>query len=182
MFQVVLVKQLPDKAGLIIQHYYGGSMSEGWEFWMVAAALIPLVVIAGGILIALMGMWTHTKQEEMRHRERLAMIERGLMPPPERDPAAFEVMRRGGSRSNRHTNMGVILIALGLGLALIIGFAGDEPGTAVGVGGAIALLGVAFVVNGQLQRERYISPSTASSMSPPPSPVVPPDPPGTIAP
>jgi hypothetical protein len=121
--------------------------------WVSLLAAILLTIVLGGILIVLLAMWRGTKIREMQHRERLAMIERGLMPPPERDPAAYEPARRSEVRES-FTSIGIALVALGLGLMLIIGFAGGAPGPAVGVGGAIAVLGAAFIVNGLLQRSR----------------------------
>lgn len=120
----------------------------------VLVVVLPVVVILGGVVIVAMGMHQHTKVLEMRHRERLAMIERGLAPPPERDPEGFEARTRPPGRSHsRYMTLGVALIAVGLGLMLIIGFAGGAPGPAVGIGGAVALLGAALIVNAQLQRE-----------------------------
>lgn len=119
--------------------------------WVSLLAAILLTVVLGGILIVLLAMWRGTKIREMQHRERLAMIERGLVPPPERDPAAYDQARRSEVRES-FTSIGIALVALGLGLMFIIGFAGDAPGPAVGVGGAVAIVGAAFIVNGQLQR------------------------------
>jgi uncharacterized membrane protein YphA (DoxX/SURF4 family) len=125
------------------------------EFWIgILVVVLPVVVIVGGVVIVALGMNQHTRVLEMRHRERLAMIERGLAPPPERDPEAFETRTRPPGRPHsRYMTLGVALIAVGLGLMLIIGFAGEAPGPAVGIGGAIALLGAALIVNAQLQRE-----------------------------
>jgi hypothetical protein len=117
------------------------------------AFLMALVCLIGGVIIVVVGLQQHTKKLEMRHRERMAMIERGLVPPPELDPAQFEAhVHRPRRSQSRHTSLGVALVAVGLGVMLIIGFAGGAPGPAIGVGGAIALLGAAFIVNAQLQR------------------------------
>jgi hypothetical protein len=91
----------------------------------------------------------------MEHKERLAMIERGLVPPPEVDPAAFE-QRFSGSRAavspggDRARSGGVILIAFGLALMFMLSFAAGAPGIGVGIGGAFALVGAGFFVNSLL--------------------------------
>jgi hypothetical protein len=115
----------------------------------IVYAFIPIVAIVGGLGIAALAVHHKYKMRELQHRERLAMIERGLTPPPELDPERFEQMLSlpAGSRSAKHRSAGVILIGLGLALMLIIGFTSDEPREAFGVGGAVMALGAAFVAN-----------------------------------
>ena len=136
---------------------------------VVLAVFLNALVIGGGILIILMAMYQRGKKREMWHRERLAMIERGLAPPPERDPAAFddEEPRR---RYPPAIGVGIVIAAIGFGLMLIIGITANAAEAAVGVGGAIIVLGVAFIVLGALQRR---------SQPPPPEryPPTPPQPP-----
>lgn len=161
-------------------------MSGDWgPMLVVFLAILPIIAVAGGILIALLAMWQQTKLQEMRHRERLAMIERGLMPPPERDPAAFHAIDRSYDPPARFVSFGIAVVAVGLGVMLIIAFAGGAPGPAVGVGGAITLLGVAFIVNGLLQRGHRQIPAPPASLSEsrtasPPPPIGPTDPPGPV--
>jgi hypothetical protein len=146
---------------------------------------VPLLGLAGGILILLMSMYQRTKTLEMRHRERMAMIERGLMPSPESDPARFDATSRPPAAGPpRFTSLGIALVGLGLGLMLIIGFAGEAPGPAIGVGGAIAILGAAFVVNGYLQRNHVPASAHRGSVSTTPRPprLEPTDPPGPVGP
>ena len=57
--------------------------------------------------------------------------------------------------------LGILLIGFGLGLGLLIGFAGGAPDSAVGVGGAVVVLGAAMVVNAVVLDRRG---------GPPPSP------------
>jgi len=163
------------------------------EFYVVGAAVIlPLALIAAGVAIILMGMYQRTKSLEMAHRERMAMIERGLMPSPESDPARFEAATRAPSAGvPRFTSLGVAVVGIGLGLMLIISLAGGAPDVGIGVGGAIVVLGAAFIVNGYLQRGAHPpdvrplprSPAAGTSASSePPGPPGPAGPPGAVGP
>ena len=115
----------------------------------VVFVMIPLAVIFGGIVVIALGMFQRTKVLEMAHRERLAMIERGLVPPPSEHPEMRGEAVRGvvSAKVRRSMTLGILLIGTGLGLGLLIGFAGDSPEAAVGVGGAVVVVGGALVVN-----------------------------------
>jgi len=52
-----------------------------------------------------------------------------------------------GHVAPRHRSAGVILIAIGLGLGVLMTFAGGVPEQALGVGGFIVILGLGFFVN-----------------------------------
>jgi hypothetical protein len=159
------------------------------EFRTEAAILLAMMsLIAGAIIVLALAMNNRRKLREMDHRERLAMIDRGLMPPPEVDPAGFESVM-GSSRPSaaaaRARAVGIITIGIGVALMMLISFAGGAPGPGVGVGGAIAVLGLAFLLTGMLSSE-----SPSSTPQPPPlqrsnrtsSPPSPPEPPHNIAP
>src|SRR5688500_3174142 len=109
--------------------------------------------VMGGVVLMVVAMNNRRKLREMAHRERLAMIERGLVPAPESDPARFEAVSGLSETAaavpapgTRYRTIGIELIGLGIGLAFLIGVAGGAPETGVGIGGAIAALGAASVV------------------------------------
>ncbi len=157
-------------------------MDEGIVF---LAVVVPLMTLGGGVLVILMAMYQRTKTLEMKHRERMAMIEHGLAPGPEKNPAAFESWQhRQEHPPARSTSVGVVAVALGVGLMLMIGFAGESPGPAIGVGGAVVVLGIAFIVNGELQRRSLppVSGPSGRTVSIPPPPLGPSDPPGPVGP
>jgi len=145
----------------------------------VLVIVLPTVTLTAGFAIIMMAMWRRTRLQEMRHRERMAMIERGLTPAPERDPEAFEAsIRRQNIGVTPFTTLGVATVAIGLGFVLILGFAAGEPGVAIGVGGAIVLLGIAFVINGVLHSRQMPSPpprrpASFAGPSEPPGPIGP---------
>jgi hypothetical protein len=129
--------------------------------------VLSTLVILGGVSVLWLAMWNRRKLREMEHRERLAMIERGLLPPPEIDPVGFEAQAglapepepRSVARSRTG---GVFLIGLGLALMMLMTFAAGAPEVGIGVGGAFAVLGAAFLFNSMLSASR--APSTAPRM------------------
>ncbi len=142
---------------------------DGPEF----AILIFSLMIVAGLAILWMAMSSRWRIREMQHRERLAMIERGLLPSPERDPGAFE--RRTGLGTTpvsqagaRSRSAGIIMIGFGLGLMMLIAFAAGATDMGIGVGGAFALLGVAFYVNGVLSSRQDVYQMPSSSLPSPP--------------
>jgi len=143
--------------------------------------IVPLIAIVGWFIYSIVRAVTSAKVRELEVRERIAMIERGLVPPPERDPNGFDrAMRRydeirdrtdrGDFRRSpgRYRSLGITLIGIGFGLMLMIGVAGESPESGIGVGGFLAVMGLAFFINGWMG-DRY-----ESRLPPPPQPVPPP--------
>ncbi|MDQ3213471.1 MAG: hypothetical protein M3Q85_12405 [Acidobacteriota bacterium] len=110
----------------------------------LAGTIIALIVLAGvGLMVA--AMMNRRRFRELEHRERLAMIERGVVPSPESDPAAFEARIGAAAHDTgtRYRTAGVLMIGLGLGLLVLLTFAAHEPMVGIGVGGGWAVLGAA---------------------------------------
>jgi multisubunit Na+/H+ antiporter MnhB subunit len=132
---------------------------------------IPIIAILGGFTIAITAILSGMRMRELKIRERIAMIEKGLVPPPEVDPAGFDrVMgrhsrseRRGRYAASRHRRAGIMLIGVGLGLMVMRGNLLNGPG------GFLAILGLAFIVS-SLFEPSYES----SGTQPPPTPPTPP--------
>jgi hypothetical protein len=122
-------------------------------------------IITGGVAMMWLAMLSRRHFREMEHRERLAMIERGLVPSPEADPHAFERMlgrkRPETKGSARTRSAGVMMIGLGLAFAFMVTFAFGDAAVGFGLGGAFAVIGAAFLVNSMLanRSEQYPSPS-----------------------
>lgn len=118
--------------------------------------LFAVVFVIGmfcGVFIIFMGLRQRSAQLEMHHRERMAMIEKGQIPLA--DPSALHARRvLSGPRaaSSKFLSAGIITIGFGLALMTIISLAAGEPEIGVGVGGAIAVLGAAFLVRGLIAR------------------------------
>lgn len=126
----------------------------------VAGASILLTVLGGMLLIgyALAG---RQRMRELVMRERIALIERGLAPAPEVDPARFDalvrppaepphmvVKMRPAGRGTRYRSAGVLIMGFGAALFLLLTFTTGLPELAFGIGGGFAILGAALFVNG----------------------------------
>jgi len=155
--------------------------------------VLALIILAGaGLMMA--ALVNRRKMREMEHRERLAMIERGLMPSPEADPGRFEsaagftparglaIDERTSATAVRYRTAGILLIGLGLGLTILITFTAGEPEIGIGVGGAWAILGAASLLNYflMLHRDEAYRPAPPRTWTPPPA--RPQEPPNNIAP
>ena len=155
----------------------------------ISPFLIPIVAIVGSFLYVIIKTLAHSRVRELEIRERIAMIERGLVPPPEVDPKGFDramsrldrhEMRsayRGGygSYGGRHRRAGVTLMGVGFGLMVLITFAGESPSSALGVGGFLVVMGIAFFVNGLIDTRPETSAGGSASPSVPVA--TPPEPP-----
>jgi hypothetical protein len=147
--------------------------------------IIGLASIMGGVVVIWMAMQSRRQFREMEHRERLAMIERGVVPSPESDPSAFErainfqSSAPTSSSGARARSAGIILMGMGFGIAFLIAFAGREPEVGIGVGGAFVILGCAFFVNAMLasSRHHYVPPPYIPPYAPPRPPTRPDHPP-----
>jgi len=137
---------------------------------------IPVTAMLGAFVYLIVRTTSRARVRELEIRERIAMIERGLVPAPEADPRGFEramarhdtLVRRVPARSR---SAGVVFMGVGMALMFLIGFAGGEPGVAIGVGGALAIIGLAFVVNGLMSSGRELPPLERYTPPPPPPPL-----------
>jgi hypothetical protein len=136
-------------------------------------ALVFVIAMFCGVFIIFMGLRQRSLQLEMRHRERMAMIERGQVPGSDsggRDFARRIAPREGGS--SRAMSIGIMVIGLGLALMFIIGIAGDTPEVGVGIGGAIAIVGGAFVVRSLVVRPAVAPPRIDTPVDRPEEPSI----------
>jgi hypothetical protein len=124
-------------------------------------AVCFIVTIFAGVFLIFLAMRQRSEVLERQHRERMAMIERGHIPLADSD------YRPGVARSSRSLSLGIIVVGLGFALMIIIGIAAGTPDVGVGVGGAIAIVGAAFIVRSMVVRPQSSSPST------PPNPPAP---------
>jgi hypothetical protein len=158
------------------------------DFLWVSPLWIPIVAIVGGITLAIVKSISVARVRELEVRERIAMIERGLVPPPESNPRGFERAMdamNGAKRARgddpyeryayrrhrgaeRHRSAGIMLTGIGFGLMLMLGLTTSSPAIGIGVGGFLVLLGAAFFINGAFER-RDIGPRSGAWPGPPPA-------------
>jgi len=157
----------------------------------IIASMLALVILSGVVLIALT-LRNRQRMRELAMRERIAIIEKGLIPPPEIDPARFDrfdrfdrierlltMQRRLNAGGARYRSLGTMMMGLGVGLVVLLTFAAREPGVGLGVGGALVVLGAAMFLNGMMLAHTGPDASVPPSYSPP---AAPPEPPTNVAP
>jgi uncharacterized BrkB/YihY/UPF0761 family membrane protein len=105
--------------------------------FMFSPFLIAVVAIVGVFTYSIVRSLAIARIRELEVRERIAMIERGLVPPPEKDPQGFDRAMNRYDRlrdrdddadwyprrraSARYRTAGVTLMGVGFGLMLMIG-------------------------------------------------------------
>lgn len=149
--------------------------------------MVAIVAITAWMVITVTRIVSRNRVREMQIRERIALIEKGLVPPPEVDPAGFDrVMKRYDGdpwqrrhSPGRHLRAGIILIGVGVGLILIIAGGSGSIRIAIGPGGFLVALGLAFVLIGLFE-----SPVVSANSAPtaPAAPSAPPPPTDTRSP
>ena len=140
--------------------------------------LIPIVAIIGGISVSIAEIMSRGRIRELRIRERIAMIEKGLVPPPEVDPAGFD---RAMGRHVRSADSGrgpgpglrragIMVTSVGLGLMVLISVAGGSIRAGIGVGGFLVIVGLAFLINSRFEshdRHTPVPPTPPAVPTPP---------------
>jgi hypothetical protein len=129
-------------------------LEESDTVYIIMTVVFGAIVIGGFCLVAY-AFTTRQRLRELAVRERIALIERGLVPAPEADPARFERLvgpakRPVTAKAQRYRSAGVMLMGLGAALLILLAFAAGVPGVGVGIGGGLAALGAAVFVNGVL--------------------------------
>lgn len=121
----------------------------------ILAVTLPLIVIAGGVGVAWIALRGRQRLKELAFQERIALIEKGLVPSPETNPAGFEsalAPPRVSARALRYRSAGLVLTGAGLALTVLLFFVMPRAarGIALGVGGAMTVLGLTVLGNGLL--------------------------------
>jgi hypothetical protein len=123
----------------------------GWLF------IIPIVAIVSGCVVGIVATVSRNQVRALEIRERIVMIERGLVPPPEVDPLGFDqAMNRYDQRamsqhdlhgSFRQRRVGIMFLGLGFGLMVLLAVSGGSLRAGLGVGGFFVVIGLAFFIN-----------------------------------
>ena len=108
------------------------------EITGVLGLLLGFLSVVGGLSIAFYAIWLKSKGRQMRHDERMAMIEKGLVP-----PNAAETHNGGGYQSfRRRRETGIMLICIGIALMMFFGLSSGNW-RSVWMGGFVLMIGVA---------------------------------------
>jgi hypothetical protein len=117
-------------------------------------AFVFALFLLGGLGLVAFTLSGRQRLRELAIRERIALIEKGLVPSPESDPARFETLVRlkppASNTAGRYRSAGVIVMGLGFAMMVLLAFAAGVPGVGLGVGGGLAIIGLAAFVNGTL--------------------------------
>ena len=120
-------------------------------------AFVFAIILLGGLGLIAFTLNGRQRLRELAIRERIALIEKGLVPSPEVDPARFETLvgfrRPVNSRAARYRSAGVIVIGLGCAMLVLLTFAAQQLSIGIGVGGGLAILGLASYINGSLHAD-----------------------------
>src|SRR4051812_36098484 len=140
--------------------------------------MIPIIAIIGAFATAIIATLSRARVRELEIRERIAMIEKGLVPPPEVDPHGFDRAMDRYDRyrvraPRRHRSAGVTLMGVGFGLMVLIAFAGESPSSAIGVGGFLVVIGLAFFLNSLYDNRDDATMSPGMGSRPSTGPIVP---------
>ena len=121
-------------------------------------ATVFILGMFSGVFIIFLGLRQRSEQLEMRHRERMAMIERGQIPldEPLHPISGRRPLPRSSAASSRSLSFGIIVVGMGVALMTIISIAGASPEIGVGIGGAVAILGAAFIVRSMVVRSESV--------------------------
>jgi putative copper export protein len=112
---------------------------------MEIGIFIAIFAVTGGFAIAFYALWLDGKKRRLRHIERMAMIEKGLVPSSEADSiVAGQPFGRGEFRRQRSS--GVFMICIGIALGFMF-YQQHQGFQSVWIGALIALIGVANLVN-----------------------------------
>jgi hypothetical protein len=111
-------------------------------------ALIPLAAVVGVFTMIAIAIAYQGRVREMQIKERIALIEKGIVPPPELERPVSRLRARRHRAAQQFITIGVTVIGIGLAVGIIVGVAGEQVRAGYGVGGAIVVFGLALVVNG----------------------------------
>jgi len=104
----------------------------------ILAVTIPLILIVGAVGVAWIALSGRQRLRELAVQERIALIEKAVVPSPESNPAGFEAA------------LAPHRVGLALTILLFFVMPSQARGIALGVGGALTVLGLTVLGNGLL--------------------------------
>jgi hypothetical protein len=124
-------------------------------------ALVPIVAIVMGIGLAFWRTYWAHQRRRLQHQERLAMIERGMTPPPE--PPVEDRRRWSPASREDALRRGTTLVFLGVGLglaAVVVAYTGEDRDliwVAGAFGAIVGFLGLGNLAYYLIARDRKLT-------------------------
>ena len=113
----------------------------------VVALLIPIVAVVGGMAIAIVGVITKSKEEELKHKERIIAMEKGIPVPEMPAPA----QRKEKPRYLAIRAWGLVITLIGIAVMISISIGSDLRN---GIWGLIPTgLGVGLLLAAMFERK-----------------------------
>jgi membrane associated rhomboid family serine protease len=114
----------------------------------VLGIFIPIVAILGGFTVAIVAIIMKSKEEELRRKERIIAMEKGLPLPPDRE----ESVRQGSPGYARKRAWGLVLTFIGIAIVISVALTSNE-GYHQAAWGAIAIaIGLALLIAATLEK------------------------------
>lgn len=110
--------------------------------------LVPIVAILGGFTVAIVGIIMKGKEEELRRKERIIAMEKGLPLPPDQEPA-----RPRSYGYARKRAWGLVLTFMGIALVASLSFTSHEGMRHGAWGGILIAIGLALLIAGVLEKK-----------------------------
>lgn len=130
----------------------------------IISLAIPIVAIVGGITAGIVRMILKARVMELAQRERIAAIERGIDPaklaplpnafdPDDNSNNLFFTPRQAALHRSRGLMVGgIVTLAVGVGLALMLGLLNDGSERVWSVGLIPALVGIGLLISSMVMR------------------------------
>jgi len=121
----------------------------------ILAVALPVILLLGVLGVTLIALHGRHRLKELAFQERIALIDKGLVPSPESNPAGFEsalARARPSAKALRYRSAGLVLTGVVLALTTLMFFVmpAAARGIAIGVGGSLTVLGLTVLGNGLL--------------------------------
>jgi len=108
--------------------------------------LIPIIAILGGFTVAVVAIIMKGKEEELRRKERIIAMDKGLPLPPDQEPVC-----PGSPGYVRKRAWGLVLTFIGI--ALIVSMAVTTEGRHAAWGAILIAIGLALLIAGALEKK-----------------------------
>lgn len=123
---------------------------------------LGLLGLVGGLGTAYCSIWFAFRARKLRHQERMAMIEKGIVPPEFSDSDSWKGHGNWDGRSRKSS--GVFMICMGLGIALMFYLTTGVRNTWIGA--FVVLFGLANLIGAMLDERSRAMRGTRDTLQP----------------